>query len=110
MTAVAFLGSMVIGREPLVRRMFEGVFPEPLAVTPRVWLVINSLWVVWFAALAVLNIYVAHNFAESIWVNFKVYGITPATMVFMIPQVIWLSGKVKAEPATATEPAESSTP
>jgi intracellular septation protein len=94
LTAVAFLGSMVLGREPLVRRMFEGVFPEPLTVEPRTWLALNLLWVIWFAGLAVLNIYVAHNFAESTWVHFKLYFITPATMIFMIPQVIWLSGKL----------------
>ncbi|MGH9562786.1 MAG: septation protein IspZ [Terracidiphilus sp.] len=46
--------------------------------------------------LATANIYVAHNFDESIWVNFKVFGITVAMLVFMVPQVFWLSGKTKA--------------
>jgi intracellular septation protein len=102
LAAGTFLVSMVVGRQPLVRRMFEGVFPEPLAVSMRAWMLINSLWVMWFGLLAVLNIYIAHHFAESTWVNFKVYGITPATMLFMIPQVLWLSGKVKS---AATEDA-----
>jgi intracellular septation protein len=93
--AAAFVVSMVIGKQPLVRRMFEGVFPEPLDVSMRAWMLINALWAAWFALLAVLNIYIAHNFAESTWVNFKVYGITPATMLFMIPQVLWLSGKIR---------------
>jgi intracellular septation protein len=107
LAAGAFLVSMVVGRQPLVRRMFEGVFPEPLEVSMRAWMVINALWVLWFALLAVLNIYIAHNFAESTWVNFKVYGITPATMLFMIPQVLWLSGKTK--PATTAEAAAAAT-
>jgi intracellular septation protein A len=38
---------------------------------------------------------VARNFAESFWVNFKVFGITVAMLVFMMPQVLWLSGKTK---------------
>ena len=105
--ACAFLASMVFGKQPLVRRMFEGVFPEPLEVSMRAWMLINALWVIWFALLAVLNIYIAHNFAESTWVNFKVYGITPATMLFMIPQVLWLSGKIK--PAENPEAAGSAT-
>ena len=46
--------------------------------------------------LAVANIYVARNFDEKIWVNFKVFGITAAMLVFMVPQVFWLSGKIKA--------------
>jgi intracellular septation protein len=103
LAAVTFLVSMVVGRQPLVKRMFEGVFPEPLAVSMRAWMLINALWVMWFGLLAVLNIYIAQHFAESTWVNFKVYGITPATMLFMIPQVLWLSGKIK--PAAATEDA-----
>src|SRR5580698_7056210 len=41
LTAVAFLGSSVIGRQPLAKRMLEGVFDEPLEVAPRAWQVIN---------------------------------------------------------------------
>ncbi len=95
LAAVAFLGSMLIGKQPLARRMLEAVFKEPLNISPRTWLVINSLWVGWLAALAAVNIYVARNFAESTWVNFKVFGITAAMLVFMVPQVLWLSGKTK---------------
>ena len=49
----------------------------------------------WFAVLAIANIYIARNFAENVWVNFKVFGITVAMMAFMIPQVIWLNGKTR---------------
>jgi intracellular septation protein len=93
LTSVAFLGSMVVGKQPLVRRMLEAVFNEPLKISSRTWLLVNSLWVAWFASLAIANIYVAHHFAESVWVNFKVFGISVATMIFLIPQVLWLSGK-----------------
>jgi intracellular septation protein len=109
LTAVAFLGSLGIGKQPLARRMFEGVFDEPLAVSSRAWLVINCLWAAWFALLAVVNIYVARNFTESTWVHFKVYGITPATMIFMFPQVLWLSGKAKTTSGSPT-PAPSEPP
>jgi intracellular septation protein len=97
LTAAAFLGSMFVGK-------------QPLAVSSRTWLAINCLWAAWFALLAVINIYVARNFTESTWVHFKVYGITPATMVFMFPQVLWLSSKVKPAPesaAAASEPPAS---
>ncbi len=99
LTAVAFLGSAVIGPRTLAQRMLEGAFPEPLNVAPRAWHVLNLLWTAFFALLAVVNLYVAHNFPESVWVNFKVFGITAAMIVFMIPQVLWLSSK--ARPADA---------
>jgi intracellular septation protein len=78
------------------------MFEEPLQVSPRGWTAINALWAVWFAALALANIYIARNFAEGVWVNFKVFGISAATLVFVIPQALWLSGKIKqAEPGQA---------
>jgi intracellular septation protein len=102
LTSLAFLGSMLVGKQPLARRMLESVFEEPLQVSPRSWTAINALWAVWFAALALANIYIARNFAEGVWVNFKVFGISAATLVFVIPQALWLSGKIKqAEPGQA---------
>src|SRR6202051_1299392 len=93
--AVAVLGSSVIGRQPLARRMLEGVFSEPLELSRHTWVIINSAWAAWFAVLAAANIYIARNFAESVWVNFKVFGISVAMLIFMIPQVIWLNGKTR---------------
>ena len=97
--ALAFLGSAVIGRRPLARRLLEGVFSEPLDLSRQTWLLINLGWALWFAALAAANIYIAWNFPESVWVNFKVFGITVAMLIFMIPQVIWLHGKTGTAPA-----------
>jgi len=102
LTAVVFLGSSLVGARPLARRMLEGIFEEPLSVGSHTWNWINALWSLWFALLAVLNIYVARNFAESVWVNFKVFGLTAAMMLFMVPQVIWLHGKIM--PAQAQSP------
>src|SRR5271154_66233 len=98
LTAAAFLGSMVVGKQPLVRRMFEAAFDEPLRISARAWLIVNTLWAAWFALLAAANLYIARNFAEGVWVKFKVFGITAATIVFLIPQVFWLATKV-APPA-----------
>jgi intracellular septation protein len=99
LTAAAFLGSMAVGKQPLVRRMLEAAFDEPLQISRRTWLMFNGLWAVWFALLAAANLYIARNFAESVWVKFKVFGITAATIVFLIPQVFWLATKVAAPTA-----------
>ena len=103
LASAAFLGSMFIGKQPLARRMLEAVFNEPLQISARAWLLINSLWVGWFALLAAANIYVAWNFAESVWVNFKVFGITAGMLIFMVPQVLWLSGKTKTAESNGAE-------
>lgn len=106
LAAAAFLASNVIGTQPLARRMLEGVFSEPLAIAVRAWRLINTLWAAWFALLAAANIWVARNFPESVWVNFKVFGITVAMMAFMIPQVLWLSGKTLPAPPGQASPPE----
>jgi intracellular septation protein len=104
LTAAAFLGSAAIGKQPLARRMLEGVFEEPLAISRLTWTLINLAWVGWFTLLAVANIYVARNFPDNVWVNFKVFGISAAMLVFMIPQVIWLHGKIQPAASGAAPP------
>jgi intracellular septation protein len=96
--AIAFLVSTFMGARPLARRMMESVFSEPLELSRKAWAVLNLAWAAWFALLAVANIYIAQNFAENVWVNFKVFGITIAMLVFMIPQVIWLNSKARPAP------------
>ncbi len=101
LTSAVFLGSLFVGKQPLVRRMLEAAIPEPLAVSARAWMLINLLWAAWFAAFAVLNLYVAKNFAVGIWIKFKVFGFPAATMLFMLPQVFWLAAKASPQPAAA---------
>jgi intracellular septation protein len=101
LTSAVFLGSMVIGERPLVRRLLEASFSEPLAVSARGWLLINLLWAAWFAAFALLNLYVARNFTVDAWIKFKVFGFPGATMLFMLPQVFWLASKAVNQPAPA---------
>ncbi|MDE2347141.1 MAG: septation protein IspZ [Gammaproteobacteria bacterium] len=99
LAAMAFLGSALVGRVPLARRMLEGAFDGELEVAPRTWLIINAAWAAWFALLAGLNIFVARHFSDAVWVNFKVFGLTLAMILFMIPQVFWLYGRAKPDTA-----------
>ena len=94
--AAAFLASMFIGKQPLVRRMFGPAFAGTVEISARAWAAINSLWVAWFVLLAAANIYVARNFDVGTWVHFKFNGVPVAMFIFMLPQVFWLSGKTKA--------------
>jgi intracellular septation protein len=102
LTSAVFLGSTVIGDKPLVRRVLEASFSEPLAVSAHSWQLINLLWAAWFAAFALLNLYVAKNFSVDLWIKFKVFGFPAATMLFMLPQAFWLAGKAVNQPTAAT--------
>jgi intracellular septation protein len=101
--AAALLISNVAGRRPWIQRLFESVMPEAIALSPRAWRFLTALWAAWFALTAAANMYVVRNFSESFWVHFHTYGISFATMVFMIPQIFWLSSKTSVGPPGPTD-------
>jgi intracellular septation protein len=41
--------------------------------------------------MGLLNIYVAYNFSEDTWVNFKLFGMMGLTLVFVFGQAFYLS-------------------
>jgi intracellular septation protein len=87
----AFLVSQFAGQRPFAQRLLEGTLAEHLApVSARRWRWINVGWVAFFVAIGALNIYVARAFSEQAWVNFKVYGVTGLTVIFMFAQILWL--------------------
>ena len=100
--SIAFLLSMWIGEKPLVRRFLElsGELPTE-KIGKGSWLRLNVVWVVFFAAMGVANIYVAYNFSEKFWVNFKVFGLLALTFIFMLAQGIWLMTKLGGDTVTA---------
>jgi intracellular septation protein len=91
--AIAFAFSSLMGKRPLVQRLFQGAMGLQVNLDVRTWARLNWLWAVWFAILAIANIYIAQAFSENVWVHFHVYGITAASIVFMLPQAIWLGSK-----------------
>lgn len=100
--AVAFLLSLWIGEKPLVRRFLElgGELPTE-KIEAGDWRRLNLIWVVFFAAMGVANIYVAYNYSEQFWVNFKVFGLLALTFVFMLAQGFWLVSKLGGDEAAS---------
>ena len=105
--AVAFLLSTWIGEKPLVRRFLElgGELPTD-RIAPADWGRLNLVWVVFFATMGIANIYVAYNFSEEFWVNFKVFGLLALTFLFMLAQGLWLATKLGDDTAADTGDAE----
>lgn len=89
--AVVFLGSQFIGEQPIVRRMLTSLSPDELTLPDSVWTQLNLAWVAFFLIAGSANIYVAYNYTEATWVNFKLFGLFGMTFVFLILQSLWLS-------------------
>ena len=96
--AIAFLASAFVGREPLVQR-FLGAAAGDRGLPRATWLWLNSAWVVFYAVAGFANILVARNLSECAWVNFKVIGLTAATLVFVLVQAFWLARRAERSDA-----------
>lgn len=89
--AVVFLGSQWIGDKPIAQRMISSFSEDPINMPDREWRLLNLAWVAFFVFAGALNIYVAYQFDESTWVNFKLFGLFGITFVFLVLQSLWLA-------------------
>jgi intracellular septation protein len=103
LASVAFLASFWIGERTLVQRLLSAALGgEDARVPGPIWSRLNLLWVIFYALLGGLNLLVAFNASENAWVNFKVFGLTSVTFVFVAVQVAWLArrlGEGSSEPS-----------
>jgi intracellular septation protein len=89
--AAVFLGSQFIGARPVVQRLMQSLVPaDQLTLSDRDWRTLNLMWVAFFVVSGAANLYVAYNFTEAVWVNFKVFGLIGMTVVFVLVQAAWL--------------------
>lgn len=91
--AAGFLASMMFGERTLIERMLG----ESVQLDRPLWRRLNVAWAMFFLVLGALNLYVAFQFSENVWVNFKLFGVLGLTLVFALAQGLWLASKMPAE-------------
>lgn len=96
--AAGFLGAQLFTKQSLLERMMS----EHMQLPGAVWSRLNVAWIVFFILSGVANLYVAFNFDEATWVNFKLFGLLGLTIVFIIGQSFYLSKHI-IEPVEPTE-------
>ena len=85
--AAAFLASQFMNGPTLVQRMLG----ENVTLETGDWKRLNMMWVVFFLVEGILNLYVAYNYDEATWVNFKMFGLMALTLLFAVVQGFWIS-------------------
>lgn len=73
------------------KNLIQAMLGAELQLPDAVWLRLNRAWVLFFAAMGVVNLYVAYNFSTSAWANFKVFGVTGLIVLFTLGQGLYLS-------------------
>ena len=101
--AIAFLGSQYIGKKTLLQRMMD----QAVSLPPEIWIRLNYIWVSFFIGIGLLNLYVAYNFSEETWVNFKLFGMLGVTFVFIIAQGFYIARHVKDEDLQTADNSEN---
>ncbi|MGR5295849.1 septation protein A [Vibrio mediterranei] len=66
------------------RSAIKGMLGKEITLPEAVWAKVNYAWVGFFSFCAGLNIYVAYSLPLDVWVNFKVFGLLAATLLFTI--------------------------
>lgn len=96
--AVGFLATQFIGDKTVVERLMGSSMELPKSI----WSRLNLAWVAFFVVVGIVNLYVAYNFSEEIWVDFKLFGMLGLTILFIILQGIYIAKHAK-EPDTPSE-------
>ena len=78
---LVLLGGLAFGR-PLLSVVLDSMF----SLTDEGWRKLTFRWGLFFLFLAVLNEAVWRTQTEDFWVNFKVFGIMPITVLFALAQ------------------------
>jgi intracellular septation protein len=91
--SAAFLLSPLLAGKNLLRILLG----EQVELPEFAWKRLNWAWVLFFAFMGVLNLWVAFNFETATWVNFKLFGGMGLMFVFMLAQGFYLTRHLKVE-------------
>ncbi|BCL75521.1 putative intracellular septation protein A [Jeongeupia sp. HS-3] len=85
--AVVLLGAKWLRGQNLMQKLMG----QQLEMPASVWSKVNLAWAMFFVVMGALNLFVAFQFSEDIWVKFKLFGTLGLTLLFVLGQGVVLS-------------------
>ena len=73
------------------RNLLKLMLGQQLQLPEPVWLRLSLAWVVFFALMGALNLWVAYSFSTDTWVNFKLFGGIGLMLLFTLVQGVYIS-------------------
>lgn len=92
-----FSAGLVISQLFFHKNPIRAMMEKQIILPNAIWTKLNLAWAALFLALGFLNLYVAFNYSQDTWVNFKLFGITGIMFVFIILQTFMLSKYITSE-------------
>ncbi len=77
---------------------------EQMELPEALWFWLNYAWTAFFAAMGVLNLWVAFNFSTDTWVSFKLFGGMGLMLAFIILQGLVLAKYIPEDKEPAAPP------
>ncbi|MBK9520552.1 MAG: septation protein A [Rhodocyclaceae bacterium] len=78
----------------VIRKMLE----QQMRLPDALWRRLSDAWVIFFALMGCLNLYIAFNFSTDDWVNFKLFGGMGLMIAFIIAQGMFLAKYIEPDP------------
>jgi intracellular septation protein len=89
-------GALIIG-EFLGKNGIRAMIGHQIQLPDTVWRRLCYAWASFFLLMGVINLYVAYNFSENVWVNFKLFGILGLLLLFGIGQSLAIAKYIKED-------------
>ena len=90
-------GALAIGQLVFKRNLLKSLMGAQMSLPEPAWRSLCWSWTAFFAAMGVLNLWVAYHFDTDTWVNFKLFGGLGLMVLFVIGQALYLSKYMKTE-------------
>ena len=82
-----FAAVLLFGKYLTKKPLLQFFFQNSLNLQDEGWKKLNIRWIGFFIFAAVLNAIVVETQSEAFWVNFKVWGLLPITLLFTASQI-----------------------
>lgn len=80
-----------LAKKPLLSYLLEG----QVKMSNQAWLILSLRWAIFFIFLALLNETIWRCFSTDFWVQFKVFGMMPISLIFTISQLPFMMRETK---------------
>jgi intracellular septation protein len=82
----ALFGAVLLGGLLFGQTFLKLIMGEAIKMTEQAWRTLTLRWALFFFAMAILNEVIWRTQSTEFWVNFKVFGLLPLTLVFALSQ------------------------
>jgi intracellular septation protein len=93
--------SILVSQYLFGRNLLKVMLGQQLTLPDPVWLRLAWAWIGFFAAMGLINLWVAYNFSTDTWVNFKLFGGIGLMLLFTLAQGLYISRHLPEEDAAA---------